>query len=557
MTEPGTTIAGRYRVLHQLGMGGMGSVWLARDTSLDRLVAVKSVRASLGSDGTDGSGFGGSGPSLGEQRAMREARLIARVNHSHAVAIYDVVTHQHQPWLVMEYVPSQNLSELVRGRGPLAPDRAAEIGAQVGSALVDAHRAGIVHRDVKPANVLIAEDGAAKITDFGIARGLDEVTLTVTGAMWGTPAYFAPEVASGSAPTAKADVWSLGATLYFAVEGAPPYGTDGGALVLLGRIAHQPVPAPTQAGSLTPVLARLLDRDPDSRPTMAEAARMLGARRPWHDDTRVVGGFATPPALGDERAGAGEATARQPGATEWSGSGQPGSGQPAYAGEPGLGPEPADTPTPHNPPLLPPAAGRGPTAGSRRRASVVVLVAVALLVAVGSLLWLAGNDGEQPVADRGAAPTPTPSASPSQERSPRPSRPSSSPDAGGGQRPTRADKRDKPDRSQARGAAFTRGAMQRAVADYYALMPSDTRSGFALLGPSLRSQGFDSYDDFWDSIDSVDVHGLRADPSSHTVEATVVFVTEDGRTSTEQHRFGLVRDRSGGGLLINTDDLVG
>ena len=332
MTGPGTTIAGRYRVLHQLGMGGMGSVWLARDTSLDREVAVKSVRASLGADDTDGTG-----PSLGEQRAMREARLIARVNHAHAVAIYDVVTHERQPWLVMEYVRSRNLAELVRERGELDPQRAAEIGAQVASALVDAHRAGIVHRDVKPANVLIAEDGAAKITDFGIARGLDDVTLTATGAMWGTPAYFAPEVASGSAPTEKADVWSLGATLYFAVEGAPPYGTDGGALVLLGRIAHQPVPPPTRAGSLSSVLARLLDRDPHNRPTMAEAARLLGARRPWQDDTHVIADF--PPS--------------------------------APAPEHAAGPDPDETPTPDSAVLLPPATpsrGAGQP-GRRGRAS--------------------------------------------------------------------------------------------------------------------------------------------------------------------------------------------
>jgi eukaryotic-like serine/threonine-protein kinase len=529
MTGPGTTIAGRYRVLHQLGMGGMGSVWLARDTSLDRQVAVKSVRASLGTDGTDGTG----GPSLGEQRAMREARLIARVNHSHAVAIYDVVTHEHQPWLVMEYVPSRNLSELVRERGPLDPARAAEIGAQVASALVDAHRAGIVHRDVKPPNVLISEDGSAKITDFGIARGLDDVTLTATGAMWGTPAYFAPEVASGSAPTEKADVWSLGATLYFAVEGAPPYGTDGGALVVLGRIAHQPVPPPARAGSLTSVLARLLDRDPHNRPSMAEAAQLLGARRPWHDDTRVIADF--PATVPDT-----EPTGDPPG--------------------------PTDTPTPDSPspPILPPIPYRG--AGGprrRRRAPVVALLVLALLVAVAGLLWLAGNDGEQRVADQSPRPTQSPAAkeprespsTPSQQEQPTPA-PSTPGNADGEQTP-RPEKRANPNRSQNRGSTFTPAAMEQSVADYYAIMPSDTRTGFSLLGPSLRQQGYASYKDFWDGIDSVDVSGLHADPSSHTVEGTVVFVSNDGSRSTEQHQFGLVKEPSGDGLLINTDDLIG
>ena len=522
MTGPGTTIAGRYRVQHQLGMGGMGSVWLARDTSLDRQVAVKSVRASLGTDGAGGTDGTGS-HSLGEQRAMREARLIARVNHAHAVAIYDVVTHEHQPWLVMEYVPSRNLSEHVRERGPLDPQRAAEIGAQVASALVDAHRAGIVHRDVKPANVLIAEDGSAKITDFGIARGLDDVTLTATGAMWGTPAYFAPEVASGSAPTEKADVWSLGATMYFAVEGAPPYGTEGGALVVLGRIAHQPVPPPTRAGSLMPVLAQLLERDPSMRPSMAEAAELLGARRPWHDDTRVISDF--PPA----------------------------------ENEPEGDSAPTDSPTPDSPPLLPPGPYR--SAGQpnrRRRAPIVALLALAVLAAVAGLLWLAGGDGEQQAADQAAKPTQSPAAHRTRESpSPEPTHAPSTSGNAGGEKPTHTEKSPRPDRSRNRGSAFTPSAMEQSVDDYYAVMPSDTRTGWNLLGPSLRRQGFASYDDFWDSIESVDVHGLQADPSSHTVDGTVVFVSNDGSTSTEHHQFGLVKDPSGGGLLINTDDLVG
>jgi len=528
MTGPGATIAGRYRVLHQLGMGGMGSVWLARDTSLDRHVAVKSVRASLGTDGTGGTGdSGGTGPSLGEQRAMREARLIARVNHAHAVAIYDVVTHEQQPWLVMEYVPSRNLSELVRERGPLEPARAAEIGAQVASALADAHRAGIVHRDVKPANVLMAEDGSAKITDFGIARGLDDVTLTATGAMWGTPAYFAPEVASGSAPTEKADVWSLGATLYFAVEGVPPYGTDGGALVVLGRIAHQPVPPPARAGSLTSVLARLLDRDPRSRPSMTQAAQMLGARRPWQDDTRVVGG----------------------------------GGAPASADAP-ADEEPTGSTTPDSPPILPPAKRAGgppPSEPSRSRlAPMLAVLALAVVVVLAGLLWLGGTDGERPVADEPTKPAQTPTPDRQQE-SPQQRQPTRSPDTSGsdGQQRPRTEKSEKPNRSQDRRAAFTPAAMEQSVSDYYAIMPSDTRTGFSLLGPSLRNQGFRSYDDFWDGIDSVDVRGLRADPSSRTVHGTVVFVKDDGSTSTEQHRFGLVKDPSGDGLLINTDEFLG
>ncbi|MDQ4084616.1 MAG: serine/threonine protein kinase [Actinomycetota bacterium] len=484
MTVPGTTIAGRYRVLRRLGAGGMGSVWLATDTSLGRDVAVKSVLASVGADGSPGG--------AGEQRAMREARLIARINHPHAVAIYDVVWHEDQPWLVMEYVPSRNLSETVRDDGPLDPRRASGLGVEVASALADAHRAGIVHRDVKPANVLISEHGAAKITDFGIARGHDDVTLTATGALWGTPAYFAPEVARGGSPTEKADVWSLGATLYFTVEGAPPYGSDASPLVLLGRIAHQPVPTPRHAGPLTPVLARLLDRDPDSRPTMAEAAELLRMRAPDGEPTRPV---------------------------------------------------PAPRVVPEEVP------------GHRRTGVLLTLVTILALAGVAALgLALLFPDGDgQTVAGQ------TPRSAPAKP-SPAPTTPSD-PDEGSSPRRSSGGRERKPDgagnRSGERGRTFTAAAMEHTVAEYYALMPADTRKGFTLLGPSLRSQGFGSYDRFWDSIESVSVSNLDADPASRSVRATVVFVTKDGRTSTEQHEFGLVPDGTGEGLLIDTDTVVG
>src|SRR5690606_26094348 len=156
-------------------------------------------------------------------------------------------------------------------QGTVAPQRAALIGFQIASALAEAHRIGVIHRDVKPSNILIAETGEAKITDFGIARSHGDATLTATGLVTGTPAYFAPELARGAAePNPATDVWSLGATLYYAVEGHPPYGTDENPLVLLGRIARQEVPRPQHAGALTSALMRLLDRVPARRPSMAE-----------------------------------------------------------------------------------------------------------------------------------------------------------------------------------------------------------------------------------------------------------------------------------------------
>ena len=501
MTGPGTKIAGRYQVVRQLGAGSMGSVWLATDTSLNREVAVKSVRGPLVEGDTSST--------EGEQRAMREARLIARVNHPNAVAIYDVAVHDRRPWLVMEYLPSHNLTELVREYGPMPPKRAADLGAQVAAAMADAHSAGIVHRDIKPANILIAEHGAAKITDFGIARGDDDVTLTATGQMWGTPAYFAPEMARGDGPSPKSDVWSLGATLYFAVEGAPPYGTEGSALVLLGRIANQEVPPPRQAGPLAPVLQRLLDRDPERRPTMTEAVQML-----------------TDVARGREYGGA------------------PGDGSTMAAAAP--------PPTRDRPILAGFASERAEDTRPERRRPALLLPLLLLLAVAGVVAAIAWSTLGTDEPGSTAAQQPTQDAPPA--RSPQPSQQEGSQNGGQAQdrdaQPTPEPPRERP------ADLFTPAVMEQTVADYYAVMPDDTRTGFSLLGPQLRSQGFDSYDDFWDGIDAVSVSDLQADPAGRTVTGTVVFQSDDG-TSTETHRFGLVPDESGERLLIDTDTMIG
>ncbi|WP_460528517.1 serine/threonine-protein kinase [Flindersiella endophytica] len=258
----------RYTVVRQLGAGAQGTVWLARDEKLRREVAVKQVSH------TD-QRFG-EAAEIARQRAMREGRIAARLNHPNAVAVYDVAVHDGDPWLVMEYVRSRTLAEVVREQGGISPKQAAALGAQIAGALAEAHRLEIVHRDVKPSNILITEDGRAKITDFGIARGNDDATLTATGLVTGTPAYFAPELARGiTGPTSATDVWSLGATLYYAVEGMPPFGTDDNPLVLLGRIASQEVQRPVHAGELEHVLLRMLSRDPIMRPTMRQTRAML------------------------------------------------------------------------------------------------------------------------------------------------------------------------------------------------------------------------------------------------------------------------------------------
>ena len=259
---PPAVIGGRYETVRPIGRGGMGTVWLAHDTVLGREVAVKRIGHFPGE-------------SAGEtRRAMREARAAAALNHPNVVAVYDVVEHVGSPWLVMEYVAGPTLATAVGSRGPMTPTGAADLGAQLAGALAAAHRAGIVHRDIKPANVLIG-GGRPKIGDFGIARAGKDDHLTQTGLVTGTPSYMAPEVAVGGVHGEAADVWALGATLYFAVEGVDAHPTQGNALATLQHVAANAPRRPERAGPLEPILADLLSRDPARRGTMAQALQRL------------------------------------------------------------------------------------------------------------------------------------------------------------------------------------------------------------------------------------------------------------------------------------------
>ncbi|MEU0884565.1 serine/threonine-protein kinase [Lentzea sp. NPDC005914] len=255
-----TTIGGRYTLIERVGSGAMGVVWRARDEVLAREVAVKQLVTG------------------DHQRAMREARNAARLHHPHAIAVFDVVGNDvEEPWIVMEYLPSHSLSALIAERGPMKPAQAASIGAKVASALAAAHAAGIVHRDIKPGNVLIGHDGTVKITDFGIAKSTGDGTLTDTGMIAGTPAYLAPEVARGEQPDAASDVFSLGATIYTAIEGESIFGPSDNSFGLIYRAASGQLRDPKNAGELTPLLNRLLSVDPKDRPTAQEAADLLAA----------------------------------------------------------------------------------------------------------------------------------------------------------------------------------------------------------------------------------------------------------------------------------------
>jgi eukaryotic-like serine/threonine-protein kinase len=262
-------------VLDRIGIGGMGVVWQAMDERLERLVAVKQLlmqpqRSPAAADEA-------------RARAMREARIAARLQHPNAIVIYDVAEHDGEPCLVMEYLPSRSLAAVLGERGCLPVSEVASIGKQIASALAAAHAAQIVHRDVKPGNILITDDGTAKITDFGVSRAAGDVTVTQTGMMAGTPAYLAPEVARGQVPTPASDVFSLGATLYAAVEGQGPFGESENPLALLHAVAGGHLNPPQHAGTLSAVLMRLLATDPTARPDMHRASlelAVVAATRP-------------------------------------------------------------------------------------------------------------------------------------------------------------------------------------------------------------------------------------------------------------------------------------
>src|SRR4051794_11894233 len=256
-------VAGRYRLAERLGGGGRGVVWQAHDERLRRTVAVKQVILPASLDDARLEEI--------RRRTMREGRIAAKLHHPQLITVYDVIEDDGRPYLIMEYLPSISLSKKLADDGTLPPEEAARIGVQAAAALAAAHAAGVVHRDVKPGNILVGDNGTVKITDFGVSRVVEDVTGTATGTFVGTPAYLAPEVAQGKDVTVKSDVYSLGATLSRAGEAPSRVGKSETPMRILHRIAPGGVNPPVNAGPLAPLLLRMLSTDPAERPTMTEA----------------------------------------------------------------------------------------------------------------------------------------------------------------------------------------------------------------------------------------------------------------------------------------------
>ncbi|WP_158558333.1 serine/threonine-protein kinase [Spongiactinospora gelatinilytica] len=266
--ERGQLVGRRYRLVEPIGRGGMGTVWRAHDETLGRDIAIKKINPPPDLSEPERAAF--------TTRTFREARAAGRISHPGVAAVYDVLEERGHPWIAMELVPSTTLGAAIRERGALPAMEVARIGVQVIAALRAAHLAGVLHRDVKPDNVLLTPDQRAVLTDFGIATMEGESPMTRTGMLVGTPAFMAPERAAGGGAVRASDLWSLGATLYLAVEGRSPF-HRGHALATLAAILHEEPPPMSHGGALAPVIGALLRKEPRERPTAEQAAGLLQA----------------------------------------------------------------------------------------------------------------------------------------------------------------------------------------------------------------------------------------------------------------------------------------
>ena len=470
-----TTIANRYRLVREVGRGGTGAVWLAEATVLARVVALKPIGAWPGSTVPD------------IDRVRREAHVSARLNHEHVVVVFDLVQERDEHWLVMEYVESENLAERVDRLGPLPPDEAAGLIRQAAIAQAAAHAAGIVHRDVKPSNLLVTPAGTVKLSDFGIARLESDTVLTQTGLVVGSPAFLAPEVAGGAPATPASDMWSLGATVFHAVEGHPPFPSDGNLMGLMYRIVHEEPPRPDHAGWLAPLVEHLMLRDPAAR---------------W--DATGVRAFL--------EAGPDQATATRT--------------MPAVAAV--AAPTPA-APAPAPPTVTPPAVD---DRGGRRTWLIVSAAALAIvLVAVAAVLLTRGEENPG-----------SPAAAPTSSKSPTsPSSSASSPSDSPSETPSESPTESPTESPSPSGNAEE---MSSFVADYVATAPEDTRATFDQLTRKFQreSGGYRGYKGFWGTVETATPSNVEADGEAMTVSYDVSYRMKDGSRSESSSTLDLVQD---------------
>lgn len=489
MTEVGDLIGARYRLVAQIGSGSMGVVWQATDEILRRDVAVKELLLlpGMSPEQTDEA----------RRRTMREGRITARLHHPHAITVYDVAEHYGRPCLIMEFLPSASLDDLLTRRGTLPVEDVAKVGEQIAGALAAAHDAGIVHRDVKPGNVLLTKDGTAKLTDFGISHAVGDGTITASGVLAGTPAFLAPEVAKGRDPDFDSDVFSLGATLYTALEGQPPFGLNDNPIGMLHQIAtRDDVIPPQNAGVLDSALKWMLRMDPADRPTMKQAQEAL---------TAVVEGKA------------GEA--------------------PAPIAVAPVPPPTVVAPVEPTPAAPPAPVAETPPQGRRKRALAGVLIIALLAVAGIVTVLLTRGNGQQPAntastshetTTHQAAPPPattTTSRPATSSRAATTTTTGSAPATGGNAVPVS---------TPTDPVAF--------ITDYYKLLPGDLQAAWPQMTQDYQQHhalGWSGYQQYWGQFSSVSLSGV-AQTAPATVTATLHYVYKSGGTTSEQMTFKLV-----------------
>jgi serine/threonine protein kinase len=515
MTDIGDLVAARYRLVEHVGTGSMGIVWRAEDELLRRSVAIKELRLLPGMSQAQ--------QDEARRRTMREGRITARLHHPNAITVYDVAERNGRPCLVMEYLPSSSLSDLLEQR-TLSVTETAEVGRQIAGALAAAHDAGIVHRDVKPGNVLLTEDGTAKLTDFGISHAVGDGTITASGVLAGTPAYLPPEVAKGQDPDFRSDVFSLGATLYAALEGQPPFGLNDNPIGMLHTIATKDIEPPKSSGALTATLKWMLQLDPAARPTMREAEAALAAVSAGKAATVVAPAPAPEP----------EATAPQP----------------TVVAPPPVAPPPVTSPPP---------AARPSDPRNRRRA--LLAAAVVVVLAVGGTLFalLSHGSGRNANATPGATTTtrqvaPPPATTTTSSPAPVTTTTNHPPATTTTQHPPATTATGQSGGGSGGGGTATDPTTF--IVDYYKLVPGDLAAAWPQMTPDYQQNhagGWTGYQRFWSQFSSVSLSGVTPQGSSGVV-ATIHYVYKSGGTTTEKTSFGLVRQ--GGQWKIASSSVI-